>query len=200
LQAQWTPFSALDLLAWTAERVISPEQAAECLHWVQSPGSWLGLHSLMEASAAPAPLLVIWLAGMLTRDWGRVIRIRAEREIWDERHGLGSPRSESQFGVSQVRRPGPVIALTSAITTVERDILRWLAVNGADNAVNTETAMARHLGRSAAEIRHGFDGLIARRYVLIENGRARLAAEGTTYCVEQGWTMSTTLASASSAG
>jgi hypothetical protein len=192
----WTSLRVSDVLLWSALQVSARTDSIGLMSWVQSPSSWLGLHYLASATPLVFALLAIGIIGMLVGDWGRVIRALAERALYDQRSALAS-RSRLMEGplpalldaTFSSDQPGGHSGADSALTAPERDILRWLAINGADRAVATVEAMARHLGLSAPIIDAGLLALVRGGYATNVAGRAALSERGASYCVEQGWTM-----------
>jgi hypothetical protein len=189
----WTSMSTADGVLWVTLRAPISTESASVASWVHNPTTWLGLHSLVSTIPLALSLFGVGLVGMLLGDWGRTVRFNAEQLIWSENHFVAhqvGPFSRTVPAAGGTPSPALLEAqLSDASHSLERDILRWLAVNGTDKSVSTASAMARHLAKPVAAIDASLATLQRFQYVLVSDHSAALTERGRTYCVGQGWTM-----------
>ena len=188
--------SVLDAILWSAQQRTATAAALDLISWVYRPSVWLGLHFLVSMTPLVVALVVLGVIGKLIGNRGRAVRMAAELAIFDERNGFKV--SNPWIGDANRDVPdttfasGPTRNLSNGedtLTEPERDILRWLAVNGADGAVTTPEVMARNLGLSALAIDVALVELTRGGYATHASGRAELLERGVMYCVNRGWTM-----------
>jgi hypothetical protein len=145
------------------------------LGWILHPASWLGLHQLLMVTPTAFAFLIVALIGVIVAAQGRRARGQPDR--------AGSSRS------LPVDPPASVARLERGLGALEGDILRWLAMNEADDRLNTADVMCRHLKHEPAQVRAGLTLLAQGEFVHCRGPHHRLSTRGHAYCFEQGWTM-----------
>ncbi len=195
----WTSMPLNSAFVWIALRVPSAPTVDAFLHWNVNPSSWIGLHTLTEMPTVVA-LLIGALLGLIisangfqgrrrlavlrkVEDWHRT-RIDRRRDTIEL--ALDAVASDSESNPASTPRS---VSNSSDITSIDRDVLRWLAMNGADERLNTLEVMVRNLKHFAPELNLSTSTLAARGFITSIAGHFQLADNGRALCIEQGWTM-----------
>jgi hypothetical protein len=143
------------------------------------------------------------MLGMVTSDCGRVLWRQAD-ELLRER-GL-EPRDRATGGAIHATHENVLSALGASMAAtgrqvaaelapVERDVLRWLAMNEFDSHLAVLEVMLRHLEHRPTDIEDAVSTLVARGFIAHLGGSLKLTERGRSYCIDAGWTMATRRAS-----
>ena len=186
---QWASISVSDTLLRVALLTSSAADSVDLSSWIYAPKSWIGLQELVTVTPAIAALLAIAVVGALLAGWGRGARALANRAIHDTKRS--EKLADFSYATINSAAQAGLPPSNTTLTNAERDILRWLALNGNDATVLTAEAMGRHLRYPALEITSAIASLVRRGYATNAAGRAELSGLGLLFCVDQGWTMAT---------
>lgn len=80
--------------------------------------------------------------------------------------------------------------ITADVTPVERDIVRWLAMNEAVPHLTVQDVVRRNLGCPATDLEGAVATLVDRGFITLIGGRLVLLKRGRLYCIEAPWTVS----------
>jgi len=196
---QWTSLSLMDSVSWIAPHLVEASAALAFQDWSGNPASWFGLHRVMVLLPTALALALVGLLGTMLSDWGIVTRRRAYEAIREAR-AVSSPREsvyqssilDAEFKDFRAKATPPKISqhLDSLLAPVEQDILRWLAINDADQHANSLKLLARHLDYPPADFRHGVSKLADQDFITVSRGHLQLSERGRSYCIESSWTIS----------
>ena len=174
-QGRWTPMPLKDAFVAIDIRLPASAPVDAFLGWVLHPASWLGLHRLVLITPTAFACLIVALLGVIVAARGRSSRSEPDR--------TAAPRFLPMAPREAAAR------LEGGLGALEADILRWLAMNEADDRLNTADVMCRHLKHDPAAIRAGLSLLVHGDFVQCRGPHHRLSTRGHAYCFDQGWTM-----------
>lgn len=198
---RWSSLPLMDSMSWLALHSVDTPTALAFMNWIDRPSSWYGLHYLMAIMPTSLTLAIIGFLGSLISDWGIVTRRRAQERMRDavleSSHRRDSGNRPSSHLDADFRDSGvhgfssPISQYIGAVLApVEQDIMRWLAINDADQHANSLDLITRHLEYPPAEIKHGVAKLSGQGFIASSGGHLQLSERGRSYCIEEGWTVS----------